>query len=158
MTQREHHYQVSVTWTGNRGSGTESYKAYDRDFEIAAGSKPVISGSSDPAFRGDAQRWNPEDLLVASVSACHKLWYLHLCAEAGINVFTYSDRAEGAMREGKHGGFTRIVLNPTITIRPGDDIQLAIELHHRAHEYCFIANSVNFEIACKPAITYGDEV
>ena len=156
MTQREHHYQVSVNWTGNRGSGTKSYNTYDRNYEISAGSKPVILGSSDPAFRGDAQRWNPEDLLVASVSACHKLWYLHLCAEAGISVFTYSDEAEGTMREGKHGGFTSIVLNPKITIRPGDDINVALELHHRAHEFCFIANSVNFAITCQPTITHGE--
>lgn len=85
MAQREHHYRVNIEWTGNKGQGTASYKAYSRDFTISALNKAEITGSSDPAFLGDKSRWNPEDLLVASVSACHKLWYLHLCAEAGIS-------------------------------------------------------------------------
>ncbi|CAI1727782.1 peroxiredoxin, SACOL1771 subfamily [Serratia grimesii] len=153
MAHREHHYQVNVEWQGNKGSGTESYKAYDRNYEITAGDKPSILGSSDPAFLGDATSWNPEDLLVASASACHKLWYLHLCAEAGISVCTYIDRAEGTMREGGKGCFTEIILKPEITIRPGDDIKRALDLHHRAHELCFIANSLNFPITCQPVIT-----
>jgi len=101
MAQREHHYQVSVEWTGNKGQGTASYKAYDRDYQMSAGEKAPIAGSSDPAFLGDATRWNPEDLLVASASACHKLWYLHLCAEAGIIVQAYRDDAEGTMVEAR---------------------------------------------------------
>lgn len=156
MAQREHHYQVNVKWTGNKGSGTESYKKYDRNYEISAGEKAIISGSSDPAFLGDARCWNPEDLLVASASACHKLWYLHLCSEVGISVYTYLDRAEGTMREGEKGCFTSIVLKPEITIRPGDNINHAMELHHRAHELCFIANSLNFPVTCQPIIKYSE--
>ncbi len=155
MAQREHHYQVNVKWTGNKGSGTESYKTYERNYEISAGNKPVISGSSDSAFLGDAECWNPEDLLVASASACHKLWYLHLCSEAGISILSYVDRAEGTMCEGKKGCFTDITLKPEITIRPGDDINCALALHHRAHELCFIANSLNFPITCQPIITHS---
>lgn len=155
MAHREHHYQVNVEWKGNKGSGTESYKGYDRDYVISADKKPSISGSSDPAFLGDATRWNPEDLLVASASACHKLWYLHLCAEAGISVYTYLDRAEGTMVEGKKGCFTQIILKPEITLRPEDDIHLAMELHHRAHALCYIANSLNFPMTCEPVITHG---
>lgn len=154
MAHREHHYQVKIEWTGNKGRGTESYKAYSRDYDISEGKKQSIAGSSDPAFLGDATRWNPEDLLVASASACHQLWYLHLCAEAGIGVDSYIDKAEGVMTEGEKGCFTSITLKPDIAIRTGDDIQLAKELHHRAHELCFIANSLNFPVLCEPVIRY----
>jgi organic hydroperoxide reductase OsmC/OhrA len=157
MAHRKHHYQVQVEWTGNKGSGTTSYKAYDRDYVISAEQKPSITGSSDPAFRGDGSRWNPEDLLVASASACHKLWYLHLCAEAGISVDTYIDSATGTMIEGEKGCFTSITLKPEITLRPGDDITLALELHHRAHELCFIANSLNFPVTCEPNIIHSKD-
>ena len=155
MPHREHHYQVNIEWTGNTGSGTESYKTYRRDFTISAENKPDIPGSSDPAFLGDAARWNPEDLLLASASACHKLWYLHLCAEAGISVCSYVDRASGTMVEGVKGRFTGITLKPEITLRPGDDLTLAEALHHRAHELCFIANSLNFPVACEPVIKHA---
>ncbi|QUD86548.1 OsmC family protein [Phenylobacterium montanum] len=153
MAHGQHRYEVRVEWTGDRGEGTASYRAYDRDHVISAPGKPAIPGSSDPAFRGDAARWNPEELLVASVSACHKLWYLHLCSEAGIAVRAYVDAAEGLMVEDEKGGhFTSVTLRPEILIRAGDDAALAERLHHRAHELCFIANSVNFPIACEPVI------
>ncbi|MRW86288.1 OsmC family peroxiredoxin [Pseudoduganella sp. FT26W] len=152
MTAGIHHYQVDVEWTGNRGSGTSGYRDYDRNHTISADGKPAIPGSSDPAFRGDAARWNPEDLLVASASACHKLWYLHLCAEAGIVVTAYVDEAEGTMKEDASGGrFERIVLRPRVTIAAGNP-ELAASLHHAAHEKCYIANSVNFPILCQPSI------
>jgi organic hydroperoxide reductase OsmC/OhrA len=152
MTAGVHHYQVHVEWTGNRGSGTSGYKDYDRNHTISADGKPAIPGASDPAFRGDAARWNPEDLLVASVSACHKLWYLHLCAEAGIVVTAYIDEAEGTMKEDAGGGrFERIVLRPRVTISAGDPA-LAANLHHAAHEKCYIASSVNFPVLCEPSI------
>ena len=93
MPDKQHHYRVTVTWTGNRGEGTRTYSAYGRDHVIEAAGKPAISGSSDPAFRGDSARWNPEELLLASLSACHKLWYLHLCAVSGLNVLSYQDAA-----------------------------------------------------------------
>ncbi|MFA7665995.1 MAG: OsmC family protein [Burkholderiaceae bacterium] len=152
MAQREHHYQVSVAWTGNQGSGTSGYQAYSRDHTIESGDKPAISGSSDPAFHGDASRWNPEDLLVAAASACHKLSYLHLCVGAGIRVLAYVDDAEGTMVEEGAGQFTEVVLRPRVTIRAGDDLERARQLHHRAHEICFIANSLNFPVRCEPVI------
>ena len=152
MAKREHHYRVSVEWTGNKGSGTSGYRAYARDYMIRSGAKPAIPGSSDPAFLGDVARWNPEDLLVASVSACHKLWYLHLCADAGIAVQSYADEAHGTMVEGERSQFTQIVLRPRVAIRASDDPELAKQLHHAAHEQCFIANSVNFPILCEPTI------
>jgi len=155
MAPKEHHYQVTVKWTGNKGNGTQTYKSYDRSYEMSSTDKPTILGSSDPAFLGDKTRWNPEDLLLASASACHKLWYLHLCAVDGISVLSYVDEAEGKMCEGEKGKFTNIILKPKITIRDGDDISKAIGLHHKAHELCFIANSLNFPIECIPTITQG---
>lgn len=152
MALRSHTYKVTVQWTGNRGSGTSGYKAYGRDHLIQAPPKPDIPGSSDPAFMGEAARWNPEDLLVAATSACHKLWYLHLCADRGIVVHSYTDEAQGTMVEGERGHFTEIVLHPRITIQAGDDIELARQLHHAAHAQCFIANSLNFPVRCEPTI------
>jgi organic hydroperoxide reductase OsmC/OhrA len=152
---KQHHYKVRVEWSGNKGTGTSAHHAYGRDHEITAGAKPLIPGSSDPSFRGDPARWNPEDLLVASLSACHKLWYLHLCSVSGIVVTSYSDQAEGVMEEDAHGSgrFTRVVLRPTIEVRHSDDVELAERLHHEAHSKCFIANSVNFPIDCEPSFT-----
>lgn len=152
MSGKEHHYSVTVTWTGNQGTGTSGYRAYSRDHLISAGDKPAIPGSSDPSFRGDPARWNPEDLLVASLSACHKLWYLGLCAGAGIVVTDYEDRAEGWMVEeaGGAGQFTRVILRPRVTLAPGTDAATAADLHHKAHEMCFIARSVNFPVAAEP--------
>jgi len=156
MSHGVHKYLIQVAWTGNRGTGTSSYSAYGRQHTISSGSKPDIAGSSDPAFRGDSDSWNPEDLMVASASACHKLWYLHLCAEAGIVVTGYRDEAEGTMIDGPGPGrFTEIILRPKVQIRSGDDIEKARELHHAAHKNCFIANSVNFPIKCEPRIEFG---
>jgi organic hydroperoxide reductase OsmC/OhrA len=145
---------VSVTWTGNLGSGTSGYRDYSRDYEISAEGKPGINGSSDPAFRGNRSRWNPEELLLASLSACHKLWYLHLVAEAGIVVTAYVDHAEGVMETtlAGSGRFKRVVLHPSVAVIPGSDIERARALHKVAHEKCFIANSVNFPIECEPDI------
>ncbi len=155
---KTHRYSVDVTWTGNTGSGTSGYRNYERRHEISAGTgKPVIAGSSDPAFRGDAARWNPEELLVASLSACHKLWYLHLCADAGIVVLAYADHAEGVMEEAAEGAgcFRRVVLRPRITVAAGSDLSKAREIHKAAHAKCFIANSVNFPVELEPEIQAG---
>lgn len=151
----EHRYAVAVTWTGNTGAGTAGYQAYERRHEIAAPGRPDIPGSSDPAFRGDPARWNPEQLLVASLSACHKLWYLHLCAVAGIVVVSYRDRAEGVMVEDASGGgrFAGVVLRPEIGLAPGADAGLAMRLHAEAHARCFIANSVNFAVEHEPTVS-----
>jgi Predicted redox protein, regulator of disulfide bond formation len=156
MARKEHRYQVTVEWTGNTGAGTAGYRAYERRHEIRApGSpKPGIPGSSDPAFRGDAARWNPEELLVASLSTCHQLWYLHLCADAGVVVTAYVDRAEGTMVEEANGAgqFSRVVLRPAVTLAPGADVARARALHHEAHAMCFIAQSMNFPVEHEPEI------
>ncbi|MGV1870331.1 OsmC family protein [Agrobacterium rosae] len=153
MAEHEHHYKVQITWTGNKGTGTSGYREYDRSHAISADGKPDIAGSSDPAFRGDATRWNPEELLLASVSACHKLWYLHFCAVSGVVVTDYVDAAEGTMVLAKDGAghFTEVVLKPIVTISKGDP-QTALELHEEAHEKCFIANSVNFPIRVEASV------
>ena len=156
MAYGEHSYHVRVQWTGNRGTGTSSYREYGREHIIGAAGKPDIPGSSDAAFRGNAERWNPEDLLVASASACHKLWYLHLCADAGIAVQGYVDNAVGTMHDSaQRGRFTRIVLHPHVLIRVGDDRERAVQLHHAAHARCYIANSVSFPIECEPVIEFA---
>jgi organic hydroperoxide reductase OsmC/OhrA len=152
---KTHHYAVIVKWTGNTGTGTSGYRNYGRQHEILGeGQKPLIPGSSDPAFRGDPARWNPEELLVAALSACHKLWYLHLCAEAGIAVVAYVDQAEGFMVETSDGSgrFQRVILRPEVTVAPSSDIAKARELHHTAHAMCFIANSVNFPVELRPQV------
>lgn len=152
-----HQYSIGVQWTGNLGSGTSAYTAYERSHLIVGNNKQSILASSDPAFRGDPLCYNPEELLVASLSSCHMLWYLHLCAEAGVIVVDYNDQAEGTMEESSMeedttigGKFTSVTLHPTIAITDLSMIDKASELHHKAHQLCYIANSCNFSVHCKP--------
>ena len=149
---RDHAYTVTVTWTGNTGEGTTAYRGYERAHDIEIMGKPAIRGSSDPAFRGDPSRYNPEEMLVASLSSCHMLWYLHLCSSEGIAVQAYQDVAEGIMIEDAGGGgrFTEVVLQPEITLPAGTDLEKARALHVGAHARCFIANSVNFPVRHEP--------
>jgi organic hydroperoxide reductase OsmC/OhrA len=151
---KTHHYSATVTWTGNTGAGTSDYRAYERAHEIAAAGRPVIPASSDPAFRGDRARYNPEELLVAALSSCHMLWYLHLAANVGIVVTAYSDEPLGTMRENHDGSgaFTDVVLRPRVSVRPGADPVVVGELHHRAHAMCFLASSMNFPVRCQPSL------
>jgi organic hydroperoxide reductase OsmC/OhrA len=149
---KTHHYQTSLNWTGNTGQGTKSYTSYERSHVIQVENKPEIPASSDPSFRGDRTRYNPEEMLVASLSSCHMLWYLHLCSEAGIIVEKYSDNAKGVMIEEANGSgrFTEVTLYPEVVISDVTKIALANELHEKAHEYCFIANSCNFPVKTVP--------
>lgn len=154
-TPKHHHYSTRVRWTGNTGAGTSDYRAYERSHVIEAEGKPAIPGSSDPAFRGDTSRYNPEELLVSSLSACHMLWYLHLCADAGVVVTDYSDEARGVMEETRGGGhFTSVLLQPRVTVASPDMKAKALQLHESAHAHCFIANSVNFEVRVEANITF----
>ena len=148
----QHPYRATIKWTGNKGEGTTNYRAYERGHIVSIENKSDILGSADPAFRGDRTKHNPEDLLISSLSACHMLWYLHLCAEAGIVVMDYLDNATGTMTETANGGgrFTEVVLNPSVTITDGSMIDKANELHIKANELCFIANSVNFPVRHQP--------
>jgi organic hydroperoxide reductase OsmC/OhrA len=152
-------FQVDITWTGNRGTGTSSYGAYGRDHELGGPGKPQIPGSSEPRFRGDPARWNPEELVVGAVAACHQLWYLHLCADAGVVVTAYEDRPEGVMIEeaGGEGQFERVVLRPRVTLAPGGDAALAERLHSAAHAKCAIARSMAFPVTHEPTIVVQPE-
>lgn len=148
---RQHNYKTNIQWTGNRGEGTVGYRAYDRSHRISAASKPVIEASSDPAFLGDAAKYNPEELLLASLSSCHMLWYLHLCSDNGIVVVDYKDEATGIMLETVTGGhFTEVVLHPVVSITDKTKIERANQLHHDANKHCFIANSCNFPVKHEP--------
>lgn len=153
---KEHNYKINVNWTGNTGKGTKNYTSYKRDHEISIDGKELIKGSSDPNFRGDKTRYNPEEMLVASLSSCHLLWYLHLCAEAKIVVIDYKDEASGKMIETADGGgkFTEVLLKPRVVISKDSDAGLAKELHKKANELCFIANSVNFPVIHEPEISF----
>ncbi|MEY4661452.1 MAG: hypothetical protein RLZZ42_1404 [Bacteroidota bacterium] len=147
-----HHYQLQLTWTGNNGEGTAGYSAYERTHTLSIPGKPDILGSSDPVFRGDASRYNPEELLLAALSSCHMLWYLHLCAENGIVVTAYTDNPSGSMQEADNGSgrFTEVILRPKVTIKDPKKLEKAKALHKSANQYCFIANSVNFAVHHEP--------
>lgn len=147
-----HHYKLKITWTGNRGEGTINYQGYDRNHTIQSDNKIAIAGSSDPSFRGDPGRYNPEEMLVASISACHMLWFLHLCTTVGVIVTAYTDEATGIMEETANGGgrFKEVTLHPVITLKEASMKAKADALHAKAHELCFIANSVNFPIHLQP--------
>ena len=147
--KKEHHYKSKLQWTGNKGSGTANYRSFERSYCISIDNKPDILGSSDPAFRGDATKYNPEELLVASLSSCHMLWYLHLCSEAGVIVVNYNDNASGTMIETSDGGgrFSEVTLHPKVTVSESKMIKKAQELHAKANQLCFIANSVSFKVA-----------
>ncbi len=152
--QSEHRFSIATTWTGNRGSGTASYRGYGRDYEIGTPAKTVvIPGSSTPPFRGDGTRYNPEELLITSLAACHMLWFLHLCADSGITVTEYCDKAEGTLRLNPDGSgeFSQVTLHPAVRLADRSRAAQAGTLHQRAHELCFIARSVNFPVLCEPA-------
>jgi len=152
---RRHRYRITNRWTGNLGQGTADYRAYSRNHELSGMEKTAaIPGSSDPLYRGDRTRYNPEELLLGALSACHMLWVLHLCADAGIVIIEYEDDAEGEMIELADGSghFTRATLRPRMTITDPERIADAAALHERAHYFCAMAQSVNFAVECVPEI------
>ncbi|HCD51345.1 MAG TPA: peroxiredoxin [Balneolaceae bacterium] len=152
MTQ--HHYKATIEWTGNLGSGTSGYRDYERNHTIQAGNKPVIDCSSDPAFRGDPEKYNPEELFLASLSSCHMLWFLHLCSVEGIIITGYRDEPAGIMMEekGGRGYFSEVILKPEVTVKEERMAEKLDSLHHKANKMCFIANSCNFEIKHEPKV------
>lgn len=158
MKHRKHHYQATIRWTGNTGSGTTDYESYERNHSIIVKGKPEIHSSADPAFRGNPDRHNPEELFLASISSCHMLWYLHLCAEHGVVVQSYEDKAKGIMIEESNGKgrFTEVVLNPCVVVHQASMAGKAKQLHQLANEMCFIANSCNFEILHRPIIEVAE--
>src|SRR5688500_4224692 len=151
---KTHHYKATITWKGNSGKGTSDYKAYARDHDISIDGKPVIPGSSDPSFRGNKAKYSPEDLLVSSLSGCHMLWYLHLCASNGVVVMEYIDHAVGEMLENADGSgqFKKVTLHPRVMVSNHAMIEKAQALHADAHGMCFIARSVNFPVEHRPEV------
>lgn len=151
---KEYVYSTLIRWTGNTGSGTAGYTLYERDYVCSAKDKADILGSSDPAFRGDHTRWNPEELLINALASCHMLWYLHLCADAKIIVESYEDLPTGKMlvNPDGSGAFTEVTLNPICKIADRSQTEQALQLHNLAHKKCFIANSINFPGSVKPNI------
>lgn len=154
----QHHFELTTKWTGNKGDGTSNYRAYDRSHSVIIKDKPEILASSDPAFRGDPSKHNPEDLLIAALSGCHMLSYLHVCVQNGIVVTAYEDRATGTMVVNPDGSghFTEVTLHPVVTITDASSIDKANELHHKANKLCFIANSCNFPIYHQPICHTSD--
>ncbi len=155
MIGNPHRYACTVEWTGNRGTGTSGYREYDRTFDLKAEGKAMLAGSADATFRGDREKWNPEEMLLSALSSCHMLSYLHVCADAGIAVTAYTDAATGEMvlNADGSGRYTSVTLRPQVTVAAGSDTETARILHGLAHEKCFIANSVNFPVACDATIT-----
>ncbi len=151
---KEHQYRLTTEWTGNTGNGTSNYRAYERSLTVMAENKADILCTSDTAFNSDKTKHNPEELLLASISSCHLLWYLHLCSQAGVVVHEYKDKATAIMLETADGGghFTEVTLYPCITISDGSMTDKAMELHKEANKLCYIANSCNFPIHHKPTI------
>ncbi|MGW1679033.1 OsmC family protein [Saccharopolyspora sp. NPDC002376] len=151
-TTARHGYQVEVVWTGNTGQGTSSYRSYERTHEVRADGKDAIDASADPVFLGDADRYNPEELLVASLSQCHMLWFLHLAADSGVVVTGYHDQARGILTENQDGTgqFESVELTPLVTVSDRASVDVAEALHERAHELCYIAKAVNFPVNCTP--------
>lgn len=152
---KEHIYNAKINWTGNTGGGTSHYTAYSRAHKISGeGDKDVILGSAATVYRGDASRYNPEELVVAAIAGCHMLWYLHLCADAGVIVVDYQDDASGKLTETDDGNgrFSEVMIRPRVTIKRAADVAAATVLHDQAHKFCFIANSMNFPVKYKPEI------
>lgn len=149
---KEHHYKATITWVGNQGTGTSNYRAYSRNHDISVEGKATIPASSDPSFRGEPTRYNPEELLVSSLSSCHMLWYLHLCSVNGVTVVDYRDEASGTMEETDNGSgrFKEVTLYPVVTVADSAMVEKANALHHEANQMCFIANSCNFPIHHQP--------
>ena len=145
---KTHQYNSILRWTGNTGKGTENYRAYERAYTVSINGKPELEGSSDPAFRGDPAKYNPEEMLVAALSACHMLSFLHFCSAAGVVVLSYSDNATGTMEESPDGNgrFTEVMLRPNVIVKEVSMIEKINALHDKAHQYCFIANSCNFPV------------
>jgi organic hydroperoxide reductase OsmC/OhrA len=150
----DHHYRIGLEWLGNRGTGTSGYRDYGREHLVTAEGKHPIEASADRTFHGDAERWNPEELLLAALSQCHLLSYLHVAAGRGVVVTAYTDAAEGTMEQTPDGGgrFTSATLRPTVTVASADMVEAAIDAHHEASSKCFIANSVNFPVGHEPSV------
>lgn len=152
--ENTHTYTLTTAWTGNTGSGTTNYRSYNRSVTVSAQNKVDILCTSDTPINSDPTKHNPEELLIASISSCHMLWYLHLCSEAGVVVIEYKDHATATMVESRGGGgkFREAILHPVVIVKEESMIDKAMDLHVRANELCYIANSCNFSILHKAKV------
>jgi organic hydroperoxide reductase OsmC/OhrA len=150
----EYIYRLETVWVGAAKTTSFTYESYSREYQINIAGKTSLIASADPHFRGDSHLYNPEDLLVASLSGCHMLSYLALCSRSRIKIFAYRDNAVGKMtkRDGKIG-FLEVILYPQVQIESADSLDKAIKLHQQAHRECFIANSVNFPVLNRPVVS-----
>lgn len=154
MGLHEHHYELTIQWTGNLGTGTTDYRGYSRDHDVLIPGLPVLKGSADPTFHGDRERYNPEQLLLAALAQCHMLSYLHVAVKQGVVVTGYRDEATGLMRLNRDGSgqFESVTLHPVVTLADPGQADLAQRIHHDANQVCFIARSVNFPVQHQPRI------
>ena len=157
MSLGEHHYSLTVQWTGNLGDGTSSYRGYSRDHDVRIPGLPVLPGSADPTFHGDRDRYNPEQLLLAALAQCHMLSFLHVAVRHGVVVTDYQDDATGLMRLNRDGSgqFESVTLHPRVTVVDAVHVDLAEQLHREANAVCFIARSVNFPVHHSPVTVVG---
>jgi organic hydroperoxide reductase OsmC/OhrA len=157
MSLGEHHYSLTVQWTGNLGDGTSSYRGYSRDHDVRIPGLPVLLGSADPTFHGDRSRYNPEQLLLAALAQCHLLSFLHVAVRHGVVVTDYRDAATGLMRLNRDGSgqFESVTLHPQVVVADPAHVELAEQLHREANQVCFIARSVNFPVLHEPVTVAG---
>lgn len=146
-----HTYQLTLSWTGNTGTGTSGYRDYRRDVLARSEGRPDLELSADKPFRGDPSRWNPEVLLLAALSECHLLSLLHVAVTHGVTITAYEDLPVGTMeQEGVGGRFTRVLLRPRVTVTDPQHVALMEQLHREAGQACFIASSMSFPVQHEP--------
>ena len=143
-------HRVALSW--QKGEAPFTYEAYPRNHEIAfKDGAERLTASAAGAYRGDTSKADPEDLLVAALSSCHMLSFLAIAAKKRLTVLSYDDDAAGFLeQEGGKLWMTRVVLRPKVTFEPQLQPQLLAEIHHLAHESCFIANSVKTNVTVEP--------
>ncbi|ADG98726.1 OsmC family protein [Segniliparus rotundus DSM 44985] len=146
-----HEFQTRLEWSGSTAG---DYREYSRSHTAAnPPARAELRLSSAPEYVGDAGLLNPEQLLVTAASSCHMLSFLALANRKKIDVRAYQDDALGEMpSDEKPVRISRITLRPVITVAPGSDHALVVELAHRAHDVCFIANSLNSEVRVEPKV------
>lgn len=151
----KHLFKAEVDWTSNQKPSDSTKRFYSKTHQIIIEGKPVLNVSAAKAFKGDPELYNPEDLLLSSLVSCHMMSYLYVCAQNDIEVLEYSDNAEATLEVAADGSgrFVAVRLYPKVKISNSDKIELAVELHTKANQLCFIANSCNFpvlhEASCK---------
>lgn len=144
----KHLFKAELKWTSNQNLEDVTKRFYSKSHQIKIEGKPVLDISAAKAFKGDPELYNPEDLLLSSLVSCHMMSYLYVCAQNGIEVLGYSDNAEATLEVSPDGSgrFVEVRLFPKVKIVNSDQVELALELHKKANQLCFIANSCNFPV------------